>query len=86
MKLFKIYTEDKNREQIEEILSIGFDGFTVIRAKGFYEGASENALVIEIYTDNAELVRALASTIRRRNKQDSVLVAAFDVDAELVTK
>lgn len=84
MKRFRIYTEDKNREKIEELLSIAFDGFTVIKTKGFWKGTPENALLIEIYTENAELIKALAGAIKKNNKQEAVLVTSADVDFELI--
>lgn len=84
MKCFRIYTENKNPERLKELVSICFDGFTVIRTKGFWKGVPENALLIEIYTDNAELIRALAGAIKKNNKQENVLVTSVDVDFELV--
>lgn len=84
MKRFRIYTEDKNRAKIEELLSIAFDGFTVIRTKGFWKGASENAVIIEIFTKNAELVRALCGAIKRCNKQEAVGLTVEAVDFELL--
>jgi len=84
MKRFRIYTEDKNREKIEELLSIAFDGFTVIRTKGFWKGTPENAVIIEIFTKDAKLVRALCGAIKRCNKQEAVGLTVEQVDFELV--
>ena len=84
MKRFRIYTEDKNREKIQELLSIAFDGFTVIRTKGFWKGTPENAIIIEIFTKNAELVRALCGAIKRCNKQEAVGLTVENVDFQLI--
>lgn len=84
MKCFRIYTENKNPDKINEILSLGFDGFTVIRTKGFWKGVPENALLIEIYTDNEKLVKALAEAIKKNNKQEAILVTSADVDFNLI--
>ena len=84
MKVFRIYTENKNESKLKELISICFDGFTVIRTKGFWNGVPENALLIEIYTENAELIRALAGAIKKNNKQENVLVTSAPVDFELV--
>lgn len=84
MKVFRIYTENKNPERLKELISICFDGFTVIKTKGFWKGVPENALLIEIYTENVELIRALASAIKKNNKQEAVLVTSTDVDFQLV--
>ncbi len=84
MKCYRIYTENKNPERLKELTSLCFDGFTVIRTTGFWKGAPESALIIEIYTENAELVRALAGAIKRNNKQEAVLLTAVNADFELV--
>lgn len=84
MKVFRIYTENKNENKLKELISICFDGFTVIRTKGFWKGVPENALLIEIYTENAELIRALAGAIKKNNKQEAVLVTSADVDFQLI--
>lgn len=84
MKCFRIYTEDKNQSRIKELINIGFDGFTVIRAAGYYKGVPEKAIIIEIYTENETLIRELAKVIKKRNKQESVLVARFDADFSLI--
>lgn len=84
MKRFRIYTENKNKAKIEELLTIAFDGFTVIRTKGFWKGAAEDALIIEIFTKNAELVRALCGAIKRANKQEAVGLTVEPVDFQLI--
>lgn len=84
MKVFRIYTENKNEARLKELISICFDGFTVIHTKGFWKGVPENALLIEIYTENAELIRALAGAIKKNNKQEAVLVTSADVDFQLI--
>jgi len=84
MKLFRIYTENKNPKRLEELISLCFDGFTVIKTKGFWKGASESALLIEIYTENSELIRALANAIKKNNKQEAVLITSADVDFQVV--
>lgn len=84
MKRFRIYTEDKNREKIEELLSIAFDSFTVIRTKGFWKGTPENAIIIEIFTKDAQLVKALCGAIKRSNKQEAVGLTVEEVDFQLI--
>lgn len=84
MKRFRIYTEDKNRDKIEELLAIAFDGFTVIRTKGFWKGVPENAIVIEVFTRDTKLIRALCGAIKRCNKQEAVGLTIENVDFELI--
>lgn len=84
MKRFVIHTENKNLAWIERLLSIGFDGFTVVKGLGYWRGQKEKTLEILIYTANTELVRAIAERIKHHNKQEAVLVTETDCRIELV--
>jgi hypothetical protein len=84
MKSFKIYTERKDERYIQRLLSVAFDGFTVIHTKGVWKGQSEDSIIIEILTNNKELVRAIASKIKAHNQQDAVLISESKVDAVLI--
>lgn len=83
-KSFKIYTEKLNEEKIKELLSLSFDGFTIIHTKGFWKGIKENSIIIEIITKNETLVRAIAQAIKKFNNQQAVLVTCQSVDCELI--
>lgn len=84
MKRFSIHTENKNEAWIKELLSIGFDGFTIIKGHGFWKGIEEKSLEIIIYTDNTYLVKAIAEKIKNHNKQDAILIAETEVTINLV--
>ncbi len=84
MKRFRIYTQNKNLEVVQKLTSIYFDGFTVIRTTGFWKGAPEDAIIVEIYTKNETLVRALAEAIKKKNEQEAVGLTIEPVDFELV--
>lgn len=72
--MYRIYTKDKNRSKIEHLVSASHDGFTLIPAIGFYQGKQEKSLIIEILeTTLADAVK-LAESIKRSNRQASVLV------------
>ena len=81
MKLFKIYTEDKDQEVIEKILNVAFSGFTIIKTTGHYKHQKENALIIEILTDDVELVNAIVQQIKKHNEQESILITESEVNA-----
>lgn len=68
----------------KELLSISFDGFTIIHTKGFWKGSEENSIIVEILTENKTLIKAIAKAIKRFNKQDKVLVTSHAVDCELI--
>lgn len=84
MKSFKIYTENMKEDKIKKLLSISFDGFTIIHTKGFWKGKEENSLIVEILTENETLIKAIAQAIKGFNKQDGVLVTSHTVDCELI--
>lgn len=84
MKRYAIHTENKNEKWIEQLLSIGFDGFTIVKGAGFWKGEKEKSLEIIIYTDNALLIKGMADAIKRHNKQEAVLVTETDCRIELV--
>lgn len=84
MKCYRIYTENKDKGWIEELLSIGFYGFTVVKACGYWQGQEEKSLEIIIYTDNTQLVQAMAEKIKHHNKQDAVLIAETECKIQLI--
>jgi uncharacterized membrane-anchored protein YitT (DUF2179 family) len=73
---FRIYTENKNQEKIEEIISRHFDGFTIYKAEGFWRLQKEKTLVIEILGESniVEKINSAAKEIKKENNQDAVLV------------
>ena len=95
-KLYQIYTESKNFEDIQKIVGKEFDGFSIIPARGWWKGVEENALVIEIIgglptaasVDNLryekEKVRRVAGLIKEHNEQESVLLTVSTVNYEEV--
>ena len=74
--LYRIYTENKNQQAIEKIVSKAFEGFTIFKAKGFWRLQAEKSLIIEIEspTIDREAVNKIAKDIKESNKQESVLV------------
>lgn len=89
--LYRIQTESDHvlgryrryRENIIEIVSRYFDGFTIVDAIGYREGKPEHSIIIEIIAEN-ELpkIRAIADEIRIANKQECVLVSSVDCRVE----
>jgi hypothetical protein len=84
--LYRIYTEDKNREAIEKICSEVFDGFTIIHANGYYKGIKENTIIIEIVVSIPDLraIKYLADNIKRLNHQESVLITCNKIDSQFI--
>ena len=76
MILYRIYTEDVNRERIKQKAFEDLNSFTFLTGTGYWRGAREDCLIIEILggESNREDVLRLASWIKTHNKQDSVIV------------
>ncbi len=89
MKLYRIYTENKNKAEIIDILKV-LDGFTILEATGYWLGSQpyflvEASLVIErLGYDDKELINRIAEEIKSLNQQESVIVTCQDVEAEFV--
>jgi hypothetical protein len=82
MKVYRIYTENKNLGAIKKNLSKTFEGYTIIKTSGIWKGKEEESIIIEIVSSNPNelsYIQAFAETIKRFNQQDSVLITANEV-------
>ena len=86
MILYRIYTEDKNREKIEQYASEFLEGFTILTGVGHWRGRPEQCLIIEVLGSeaNRDNVLRIASRIKTRNKQDSVAVTEQEVKTYVI--
>ena len=73
-KVYRIYTEDLNRDEILRLAGKKFPSFTLQPTTGYYGGKIEKSIVLEIVEAKKKQVMALAMDIRRLNGQKSVLV------------
>ncbi len=79
MILYRIYTEDVNREKIEQIcleeLLFG-SGFTITTGTGYWRGFREKCVVLDVIgrDQDRDAVLKAASRIKTANKQESVIV------------
>ena len=85
--LYRIYTEDKNRERVVELAASHFEAFTVFTGTGYWRGKAEQSLIIEAMAIGLEeseanlfeaKVMSLAFTIRKMNSQECVLVTSTE--------
>lgn len=76
--MFRIVTENKNREGVEALLKERFSGFTIFEARGHFKGAegwyNESSLVIEIAGAGRAEMESAACAIRELNQQEAVLL------------
>lgn len=84
MKLYRIHTINRGILFIKEILNAAFDGYTIIDAESYWKGEKENGVVIEVASEDGELVRAVADKIKKLNGQEAVLVTESIVSSVLV--
>lgn len=79
--LYRIFTEDieANHDAIMEQIALRYDGFTIVKADGYWRLQPEKSLVIEIVTiDEDEKVKNLAKAIKVVNNQEAVLVQKIE--------
>ncbi|KKK83012.1 hypothetical protein LCGC14_2797650 [marine sediment metagenome] len=85
--LYRIMTEDLNRDQVIKLASKYFDGYSISKPgarSGFWKGQEEASLLIEVITSAKNKVMQLANEIKKLNNQESVLVEAIANNAWLV--
>jgi hypothetical protein len=84
--LFRIYTEDINRDAVLAITGQTFDAFTCIPSNGVWQGTSEASLILEIAGKDSDAiaVRGLAQHIKAMNHQDAVLITRTPFEGVLV--
>ena len=87
--MFRIVTENKNREGVEALLKERFSGFTIYEARGHFKGAErwydEASLVIEIVGAGRTEVESAACAIRELNGQEAVLIEEVPARSLLVS-
>jgi len=72
-----------NWHNVAGLVSLQFDGFTILKGIGYWHGQQEQCLVIEIVTDDNEGVRLLAKKIKDMNSQDVVMVQGISIGSWL---
>ena len=75
--MYRILTEDKNRESIFRILDSRVDGYTVAPVMGAWRGQREASLAIDLVGAPRLTVETIAAEIKDQNAQESVLILNF---------
>jgi hypothetical protein len=81
---FRVLTERKNKKEVLAIFSRHFAGFTVLEGDGLYEQKPEPSLILEVESNERELVNQAALEIKIHNNQHAVMVQQIPNDAWLV--
>lgn len=88
--IYRLFTENKNADVIQQEVLRHFSGFTVVAGgsvAGYWQGGSEYSMVIEIDTlgdDNKLAVYGIAEFIKKTNGQQAVLVQEIESKSKLV--
>jgi len=77
--VYRIFTEDIMRDTVESIMVEFFDGFTIYNATGYWQGAKENSIIIEIVGEQEieNIVQEAGSRIKHALRQEAVLITAI---------
>lgn len=72
--MYRICTEDKNREQVQAILDEFVDGYALFPGVGSWKGQRELSLTIDLVDTSRDTAHAIARQIKELNAQEAVLV------------
>ena len=83
---YRIYTENKNKEQVISLLNNYLGDFTVFEATGYWNRQGEDSLIIEIIGSKniTSVIHEIATKIKIMNQQQAVLVTKVQVDDILI--
>lgn len=81
-QIYRIYTEEKNKKAIVQLLAKQFESFTLQPTLGYYRRKPEKSIVIEIVGGQAAQIRRLVERIRKMNGQKSALILKFTAESE----
>jgi len=72
-------TKELEIEKIEKLVSNHFDGFTASEVVGYWKGAKEQTLKIEVITDqNPVELERIGKELRDKLEQESVLMEIIE--------
>jgi hypothetical protein len=83
-RIYRIYTEAKNKREIVLLTGKHFESFTLQPTIGYYRGTPEKSIVIEIVGATEPEIRQLAQRIQKMNGQKSVLMTRLPGKAKTV--
>jgi hypothetical protein len=80
-KIYRIYTQQKNKREIVGLAAAQFESFTIQPTIGYYRGRPEKSIVLEIVGSSEREVSQLALRIKKMNGQKSILITRTHTQA-----
>lgn len=92
--LYRIITENKVNSKdviIHAMAAQGFEGYTMIKARGYWKGVAEKSIIVEVCGDDKEIwsgialrIIAAARLIKAGLQQEAVLIQEIPCRMEMV--
>lgn len=84
--LYRLFTENKNYDQIKKLVADEFGCATIFKADGLWRQKYEHSLIIEINVPdvNYRKIDSLCYAIKKLNQQDKILVQQIESNSKLV--
>ena len=88
--LYRLYTEDINRREVEVLVAKYFEGFTITPATGYWQLKREQTIIIDIVGEEGNLIdcfqdiKRLCEEIKKLNKQESILILSIPTTASFL--
>lgn len=60
------------------------DGYTLVKGKGYYNGLSEDSILLHAFLDYDPALKCQLEKLKRELRQDSILLVKSTVDVEMV--
>lgn len=86
--VYRLYTEDKNRKWITQLVAENFTGFNITRQTGYWQGKAEKSLCIEIIdgSNSADFkINRICRAICGYNKQDCVMLVKLSGNVQFIS-
>lgn len=86
--LYRLFTQNQNYDEVKQLVCEAFDGATIIKANGLWQGKTEHSLIIEIEVNSPvsfyRRIEQLCYAIKKLNQQNKILVQIIDCNSRLV--
>jgi uncharacterized membrane-anchored protein YitT (DUF2179 family) len=71
--------------KVEEWASAIFpNGYTLLNGRGYYNGASEDSVIVNVFTDRLPDLNSQLELLKRKLMQDAILLVRSPVEFEVV--